>query len=92
MSSQQTQRKIIIIGGTGRQGSALINALLSSKSASALHLLTLTRNLQSKKALELKERGVELGQIDLDEVTVDELAKVFQGEFVFNSDKFKELH
>jgi uncharacterized protein YbjT (DUF2867 family) len=79
MSSQQTQRKIIIIGGTGKQGSAVINALLSSKSAPLLHLLTLTRNPQSKKALELKERGVELVQTDLDEVTVDELAKVLEG-------------
>jgi hypothetical protein len=89
MSSQQTQRKIIIIGGTGKQGSAVINALLSSKSAPSLHLLTLTRNPQSKKALELKERGVELVQTDLDKVTVDELAKVLEGEFVFSSYKFK---
>ncbi|CAF1359374.1 unnamed protein product [Didymodactylos carnosus] len=71
MSSQRTQRKIIIIGGTGKQGSAVINALLSSKSAPSLYLATLTRNPQAKKALELKERGVELVQIDLDEVTVD---------------------
>jgi uncharacterized protein YbjT (DUF2867 family) len=92
MSSQQTQRKIIIIGGTGKQGSAVINALLSSKSAPLLHLLTLTRNPQSKKALELKERGVELVQTDLDEVTVDELAKVLEGKFVFSSYKFEELH
>ncbi|CAF0788741.1 unnamed protein product [Adineta steineri] len=79
MLSQQRQRKIIIIGGTGKQGSAVINALLPSKSTSSLHLLTLTRNLQSKKALELKEREVELVQADLDEATVDQLANVFQG-------------
>ena len=91
MSSQQTQRKIIIIGGTGKQGSAVINALLSSKSAPSLHLLTLTRNPQSKKSLELKERGVELVQVDLDEVTVDQLAKIFQGKFVFSTYKFKEF-
>ncbi|CAF3813833.1 unnamed protein product [Adineta steineri] len=79
MLSQQRQRKIIIIGGTGKQGSAVINALLPSKSTSSLHLLTLTRNLQSKKALELKEREVELVQKDLNEATVDQLTDVFQG-------------
>ncbi|CAF0989020.1 unnamed protein product [Adineta steineri] len=79
MLPQQTKRKIIIIGGTGKQGSAVITALLPSKSTSSLHLLTLTRNLQSKKALELKEREVELVQTDLDEATVDQLANVFQG-------------
>ena len=92
MTSEQTQRKIIIIGGTGKQGSAVINALLLSKSAPSLHLLTLTRNPQSKKALELKERGVQSVQTDLDEVVVDQLAKLFQGEFVFSFDQFRKLH
>jgi uncharacterized protein YbjT (DUF2867 family) len=78
-SIQQTQRKIVIIGGTGNQGSAVITALLNSSSASLIHLTTLTRSPQSKKAQELKQSGVELVQTDLDEVTVDELATIFAG-------------
>jgi uncharacterized protein YbjT (DUF2867 family) len=78
-SSQHLQRKIVIIGGTGKQGSAVITALLNSSSASLIQLVILTRDLQSKEALGLKERGVELVQTDLNEVTVDELATIFAG-------------
>jgi uncharacterized protein YbjT (DUF2867 family) len=79
-SSQQTHRKIVVVGGTGGQGSAAITALLKSSSASLTHIVTLTRNLQSKNAQELKEHGVELVQTDLDEVTVEQLSKIFAGE------------
>jgi uncharacterized protein YbjT (DUF2867 family) len=80
-SAQQTQRKIVIIGGTDKQGSAVITALpsLPQSLSHSFHLLTLTRNPQSKKALALKERGVELIQADLNEVSVDELVKIFEG-------------
>jgi saccharopine dehydrogenase-like NADP-dependent oxidoreductase len=78
-TSQQTHRKIVIVGGTGKQGSAVINSLLKSSSSSVIDIITLTRNTQSKKAQELKEHGVELVQIDIDEVTVEELATIFAG-------------
>jgi uncharacterized protein YbjT (DUF2867 family) len=79
-SSQLTHRKIVVIGGTGKQGSAAINALRKfSSSTSLIDIVTLTRDPQSKKAQELKKDGVELVQTDLDEVTVDKLAKIFAG-------------
>jgi uncharacterized protein YbjT (DUF2867 family) len=80
-SAQQTQRKIVIIGGTDKQGSAVITALLSlpQSLSHSFHLLILTRNSQSKKALALKERRVELIQADLNEVSVDELVNSFEG-------------
>ncbi|KAI1329335.1 nucleoside-diphosphate-sugar epimerase family protein [Xylariaceae sp. FL0255] len=48
MSTQQT--KLLIVGATGQQGGAVLQALSSTPTSSSLQILLLTRNPDSKKA------------------------------------------
>jgi uncharacterized protein YbjT (DUF2867 family) len=61
-------KSILILGATGKQGSALINAILDSPSASDFKLLALTRNATSAAAQRLAEAKVQLVQGDLNNV------------------------
>merc|ERR1719150_3578894 len=66
--------KIAVIGGTGKQGGAVIEALLNQKKFS---VRALTRNPDSKRATELALKGVEVVKADLaDPVS---LVNAFQG-------------
>ncbi|KAG0652799.1 hypothetical protein D0Z07_0587 [Hyphodiscus hymeniophilus] len=51
---------ILVTGATGHQGGALINALLSSPSASTLRIFALTRNSSSPASTSLASRNVTL--------------------------------
>ncbi|KAH6680599.1 hypothetical protein B0J14DRAFT_470952 [Halenospora varia] len=55
-----TTKNILITGGTGQQGSALINALLSQSSSNTqpLKIFALTRNYNSPSAMELAAKDV----------------------------------
>ena len=57
----------LIAGGTGRQGGAVVNALLEDNATPipAKHIFVLTRNVQGTSAAKLVERGVNLVQGDL---------------------------
>lgn len=57
-----SQKLILVIGATGAQGLAVIDALLapsSDGSPSPYAVRALTRNVESGRALELKSKGVE---------------------------------
>jgi uncharacterized protein YbjT (DUF2867 family) len=49
-------RKILVVGATGQQGGALIEALLAKKSH--FEIYGLTRNKASPSANKLAERGI----------------------------------
>ena len=57
-------KTILITGATGKQGGAVVDALLSSKSHASLRLLAVTRNAASDKAKELTSKGVTLVEGD----------------------------
>ncbi|KAH8897552.1 NAD(P)-binding protein [Thozetella sp. PMI_491] len=57
---------ILVTGGTGQQGSAVIDALLAAK-PSSVQIRTLTRNLGSPKAKKLEQLGVKLVKGDLED-------------------------
>ena len=48
--SEQTPRKLLIVGATGRQGSSVIDAILSKPLDPPFQILALTRDLESPKA------------------------------------------
>lgn len=51
-----TQNNILVVGATGKQGGAVVDALLAlPKQDPAIHILALTRNAQSPKAQSLAE-------------------------------------
>ena len=54
---------ILVSGATGRQGGAVINHLLSKN----WRIRALTRNTQSRAAVELSRKGVELVRADMDD-------------------------
>src|SRR5437667_8711354 len=54
---------ILVSGATGRQGGAVINHLLQKN----WRVRALTRNPQSRKAVELSGKGVELVRGDMDD-------------------------
>jgi uncharacterized protein YbjT (DUF2867 family) len=56
--------RILVTGATGKQGGALINALLSSPSATSLKIFAVTRNPSSPTSLALAARNVTLIQGD----------------------------
>ena len=58
-------KNVLITGATGRQGGAVIQALLAA--SSSLHIIALTRNPDSKAAEALKSKNVELVVGDLDD-------------------------
>ncbi|GAA5858172.1 hypothetical protein JCM8547_005681 [Rhodosporidiobolus lusitaniae] len=59
-------KPILVVGGTGRQGGAVLSSLLTLSPSTPLRALT--RNTNSPAALKLKENGVEVVQGDLGDV------------------------
>lgn len=56
------KKLILVIGATGAQGVAVINALLAPSvdgSLSPYSVRALTRDLNSKQAIDLRKKGVE---------------------------------
>ena len=74
-------QNVLITGATGRQGGAVIKALISS--SSSLHLIALTRDPTSAAAQSLQSKGVELvvGDLDDSEAIFTTLAKPIWGVF-----------
>lgn len=61
-------RPILVTGATGKQGGAVIDALLASSSAKDFIILAVTRNADSASAKKLVERGVRIVKGDLNNV------------------------
>lgn len=62
-------KSILITGATGKQGGAVVDALLASSDAKSFELLAVTRNPESGSAKKLEERGVKLVKGDLNDVS-----------------------
>lgn len=65
-------KKILVSGATGQQGGAVVQALLKE----GHQVVGITRNVDSPKALALKEQGVEMVSVDF--THMDTLVKVMQ--------------
>jgi len=77
-----------VIGGTGQQGGALLRAVLADLDHE-FECRVLTRDVDSKKASELKEYGFEIVEADLE--NVESLKKAFVGAYgVFGVTDFWE--
>ncbi|KAI9667966.1 MAG: hypothetical protein M1821_000786 [Bathelium mastoideum] len=66
-SSNSDKRRVLVTGSTGKQGAAVINALLSSNTTFPIQILALTRNVDSTQAkvLAAKSDSVTLVKGDL---------------------------
>jgi len=59
---------VLITGATGKQGGAVIDALLASSEVSSFTILAVTRNAESGSAKKLVEKGCKIVQGDLHDV------------------------
>jgi uncharacterized protein YbjT (DUF2867 family) len=62
-----SSKTILVTGGTGKQGGAVIDALLASGNSS-ITILAVARNPESSAANKLKEKGVKVFKGDLHDV------------------------
>jgi uncharacterized protein YbjT (DUF2867 family) len=56
MSTPASPRTILVIGAIGKQGGAVIDHILASKEAKSFHVIAVTRDSMSSKALKLASR------------------------------------
>lgn len=61
-------KAILVTGATGKQGGALISALLDAPDAKSYKLIALTRKATSASAKKLADQGVDLVEGDLNNV------------------------
>jgi nucleoside-diphosphate-sugar epimerase len=61
-------KNILIVGATGQQGRAVIDAVLQSAAAASFNLLALTRTPEGPAAHKLSEKGVKIVGGDLSNV------------------------
>jgi uncharacterized protein YbjT (DUF2867 family) len=61
-------KSILVVGATGKQGRAFIDAMIASKDAASFKLLGLTRTPTSASAQALAEKGVTLVQGNLNNI------------------------
>jgi uncharacterized protein YbjT (DUF2867 family) len=61
-------KAILVTGATGKQGGALVSALLDGPDADNFRVIALTRTATGAAAKKLADRGVELIQGDLNDV------------------------
>jgi len=61
-------KPILVTGATGKQGGAVVKALLDSPNAKDFTILAVSRNPESASAKKLVERGVQIVQGDLNDV------------------------
>ena len=68
-SIMASSRKVLVTGATGKQGGAVINALLASPAASSFQILAVTRNPESgsAKAVVSKSPNIKIVKGDLDD-------------------------
>jgi len=75
---------VLITGATGKQGGAVIDALLAAPEASQFTILAVTRNTESGSAKKLSSKGCKLVQADLNDVpAIFEAAKKVTSEPIF---------
>lgn len=72
------KKTIAVVGATGAQGGGLVQAILNDPEG-GFAARALTRKPDSDKAQELKERGAEVVQADLDDV--ESLKRAFRGAY-----------
>jgi uncharacterized protein YbjT (DUF2867 family) len=69
-------KSIIVLGATGAQGGALVDAILNS-SSDEYRPVAITRNANSEKAISLLKKGVEVREADLSDK--NSLIQAFEG-------------
>lgn len=74
----ENKKIIAIIGATGAQGGGLVNAILNDKNGE-FAARAITRNVNSEKAKNFTEKGVEVVHADLD--NFESLKKAFKGAY-----------
>lgn len=75
-------KAILVTGATGKQGGAVVDAILNLKNASDYTILAVTRNASSGSAQRLEKKGCKIVQGDLDDVpaiftAAEKIAKVW---------------
>ena len=71
------KRSILVVGATGKQGTAFISSVRQSQSSNHLHIVALTRSPSAPTAKALVSDQVQVVQGDLD--NPDSIRQVFQG-------------
>ncbi|KAF4840521.1 NmrA-like family domain-containing protein [Colletotrichum siamense] len=66
--SSARRKAILVIGATGKQGGATVEALIEANATSSHQVLALTRNRESSSAKRLEVAGVKIVQGDLNDV------------------------
>ncbi len=74
----ESQKIIAVVGATGAQGGSLVDAILNDRESN-FKVRAITRNANSEKSLELKRKGAEVVQADLDDQ--QSLVKAFKGAY-----------
>lgn len=72
------QKIIAVVGATGAQGGSLADAILNDPNSN-FKVRAITRNANSKKAKQLKEKGAEVVEADVDDKA--SLVKAFKGAY-----------
>jgi uncharacterized protein YbjT (DUF2867 family) len=76
-----TTKVIAIVGATGNQGGSLVNAILDQGEMAGFSIRALVHNVQSEKAQQLRERGVEVIYCDINDE--DSIVKAIEGAYGF---------
>ena len=74
----EDQKIIAVVGATGAQGGSLADAILNDPNSN-FKIRAITRNANSEKAKQLKERGAEVVEADVDDKA--SLIKAFKGAY-----------
>ncbi|MCY2688617.1 NmrA/HSCARG family protein [Salinimicrobium sp. TH3] len=74
----ESQKIIAVVGATGAQGGSLVNAILNDRKSN-FKVRAITRNANSEKSMELKRKGAEVVEADLDDQ--QSLVKAFEGAY-----------
>jgi len=70
-----SRKTLLVTGATGKQGGAVINALLNSPEAAGFNILAVTRDTASKSARALAQRSQYLKLVQGD---LNEPSKIFE--------------
>jgi uncharacterized protein YbjT (DUF2867 family) len=74
----ESQKIIAVVGATGAQGGSLVDAILNDRESN-FKVRAITRNANSEKSMELKQKGAEVVEADLDDQ--QSLVRAFKGAY-----------
>ncbi|KAF2077647.1 hypothetical protein CYY_001034 [Polysphondylium violaceum] len=74
-----SKKLISVFGATGHQGGSVVNALLEKRDDFSIRIFT--RNTNSDKSKQLKNRGVDVVELDLEKVNTMAITKALEGSY-----------